>query len=108
MRKLRFEELKFSCQVVNEESTPVNLKRTAEGKIFWEKRFFFLVFLNAFKALSFLLLLQQELLLLESDLYILGTILSMSSGQNGQLLIFFTYSQLSIIEHFSISTLFVQ
>ena len=40
MRKLRFEELKFSCHVVNEESTPVNLKGTAEGKIFWEKRFF--------------------------------------------------------------------
>ena len=40
MRKLCCEELKFSCQVVNEESTPVNLKGTAEGKIFWEKRFF--------------------------------------------------------------------
>ena len=54
MRKLRFEELKFSCHVVNEESTPVNLKGTAEGKIFWEKKiFYFLVFLNAFKALSF-------------------------------------------------------
>lgn len=57
MRKLRFEELKFSCQVVNEESTPVNLKGTAEGKIFWEgkKRFLFfslflVIFLNAFKA----------------------------------------------------------
>ena len=46
MRKLRFEELKFSCHVVNEESTPVNLKGTAEGKIFWEgkKDFYFFLF----------------------------------------------------------------